>query len=115
MFTPPRQISNPAKTLVRYQLLWMVPVRLATASLMKRFRSNDSDMIGVRGTYEMQGLLPFLPTQTSQAPGTPGIVTLAVVTLPIGCASRGSCSQTIRKPPDGPLADGSPLALVLNQ
>ena len=39
MFTPPRQISNPAKTLVRYQLLWMVLGRLVTASLMKRFRS----------------------------------------------------------------------------
>ena len=72
-------------------------------------------MIGDRGTYEMQGLLPFLPIHMSQAPGTPGMVTLATETLPIGWASRGSWSQTIRNPPDGPLADGSPPALVLNQ
>ena len=42
-FTPPRQISKPVKILVRYQPLWIVFARFATASLMNAFRSNDND------------------------------------------------------------------------
>ena len=45
---------------------------------------------------------------------TSGRETDGYATRPIGCAMSGSCSQTIRKPPDGNEECGSPAGLVLN-
>src|SRR3954469_5654251 len=118
--TPPRQISNPVKMLLRYQADWMVGLplpstRLATASLMNALRSNESALVGCLLTYEMQGRVPLSPNQTSQVPATPGMVTAGYRTRPMGCASVGSYSHTIRNPPVGPPDVGSPVARVLNQ
>src|SRR5262245_47785009 len=73
--TPPRQISKPAKTLVRYQLLLIGCPYLVVASLMNWFRSKESEPIDCVRTYEMQGLPLFVPTQTSHEPLAPEIET----------------------------------------
>jgi hypothetical protein len=67
----------------------------------------------VCATYETQGLpLPlFVPYQTFQF--WPSIVAEAI-DVPIGCALSGLWYQTIRKPPLGEEALGSPAELVLN-
>src|SRR6187402_1750298 len=116
--TPPFQISKPANTLVRYQLGFrhlVVPEQLrAIASWMKSPRLNDHEVKSCCATYETHGLLPFMPYQMVNC--LPPIVKVPFgIAAPIGWFMGESLNHTIRKPPLGADADGSPPEPVLNQ